>query len=258
MQNDSAVPVVPGAAQAEGSSRSPDAEALVVAENLVLTAGTGPRRVQIIKEASFAVPAGGLFAITGPSGSGKTTLINLIAGIDRPTDGKLWFAGTSLIGESENALARWRARNVGIVFQFFHLIPTLTAAENVLLALELGRQVPRRSWHERVTSCLSLVGMQKFAGRLPGELSGGEQQRVAIARAMANDPPLIVADEPTGNLDSRNSQIVLAALEELPARGKTVVYVTHDHALASRADTGIDLLDGRIVARRDTHAGQSR
>jgi putative ABC transport system ATP-binding protein len=229
-----------------------------VAQNLSLTVGTGPRRVPIISDASFAVSVGSLFAITGPSGSGKTSLVNLIAGIDRPTDGRLWFGGESLIGGSENALARWRARNVGIVFQFFHLISTLTAAENVLLALELGRQVPRRSWNERVTTCLTAVGMGDYAGRLPSELSGGEQQRVAIARAMANDPPLIVADEPTGNLDSRNSEIVLATLHELSERGKTVVYVTHDQALADRADAAIDLLDGRIVARRDAYRGESR
>jgi putative ABC transport system ATP-binding protein len=214
--------------------------------------------VHIISDVSFVVHAGSLFAITGPSGSGKTTLINLIAGIDRPTEGRLWFGEESLIGGSENALARWRARNVGIVFQFFHLIPTLTAAENVLLALELGRQVPRRAWHKRVSRCLTLVGMQEFAGRVPGQLSGGEQQRVAIARALANDPPLIVADEPTGNLDSTNSGIVFATLQELAERGKTVVYVTHDQALAAPADAGIDLLDGRIVARRDAYAGKSR
>jgi putative ABC transport system ATP-binding protein len=229
-----------------------------VAEHLSVTVGTGPTQTRIVSDVSFEVPTGALFAITGPSGSGKTTLLNLLAGIDRPTEGRLWFAGISIVGETENALARWRARNVGIVFQFFHLIPTLTAAENVLLALELGRQVPRRNWRERVNACLSAVGMQTYAHRLPSELSGGEQQRVAIARALANDPPLIVADEPTGNLDSTNSEIVFSLLRALTDRDKTVVYVTHDQDLARRATAMIDLLDGRVVASRGADDGAPR
>ena len=239
----------------DGDSDPTSIGALVVAERLSVTVGAGPTETRIVSAASFEVPAGALFAITGPSGSGKTTLLNLLAGIDRPTEGRLWFAGKSIVGESENALARWRARNVGIVFQFFHLIPTLTAAENVLLALELGRQVPRRDWRERVTTCLGAVGMQTYAHRLPSELSGGEQQRVAIARALANDPPLIVADEPTGNLDSKNSEIVFSLLRELTDRDKTVVYVTHDQDLAGRATAAIDLLDGRVVASRGPDGG---
>jgi putative ABC transport system ATP-binding protein len=222
----------------------------LVAEGLSVTIGAGAAQTRVLREVSFEVPAGALFAITGPSGSGKTTVLNLLAGIDRPTEGRLWFAGESIVGETENALARWRARNVGIVFQFFHLLPTLTAAENVLLALELGRQLPRRNWKDRVATCLGAVGMCNYAHRLPGELSGGEQQRVAIARALANDPPLIVADEPTGNLDSKNSEIVFSLLRDLTDRDKTVVYVTHDADLARRATDAIDLLDGRVVATR--------
>jgi putative ABC transport system ATP-binding protein len=231
---------------------------LIVAENLTRVAGSGPHTLRIIDDVSFSVPRLSLFAINGPSGSGKSTLLNLLSGIDRPTSGRVWFDGRSIIGESENALARWRASHVGIIFQFFHLIPTLTAEENVLLALELGGQFPRSSWRVRTALSLESVGMGSYAHRLPSELSGGEQQRVAIARALVNDPPLIVADEPTGNLDSKNAASIFALLEELTEHGKTVVYVTHDRELAQRSHASIDLLDGRINARRDVAAAQGQ
>jgi putative ABC transport system ATP-binding protein len=178
-------------------------------------------------------------------------LLNLLTGIDRPSGGRVVFDGVPLVAGSENALARWRGRHVGIIFQFFHLIPTLTAFENVLLALELGGGLRRGEWRVRATECLATVGMESFGRRLPSELSGGEQQRVAIARALANDPPLIVADELTGNLDSKNAEAVFGLLEGLVGRGKTVVYVTHDRELAARASASVDLLDGRVVARRE-------
>jgi putative ABC transport system ATP-binding protein len=221
---------------------------LVVAD--CLTRAVGPRRLRIVDEVSFRVPRVSLFAITGPSGSGKSTVLNLLTGIDRPSRGRVVFDGVPLVARSENALGRWRGRHVGIVFQFFHLIPTLTALENVLLALELGGTVARSERRERAASCLAEVGMSPLARRLPSELSGGEQQRVAIARALANDPPLLVADEPTGNLDSANAESLFSLLQSLVERGKTVVYVTYDRRLAARADAAIDLLDGRIVERR--------
>ena len=241
-------------------SRSPSTELprtasrdhAVVVEGLGLVVGAHSAAVRILAELSFAVPGGSLFAITGPSGSGKTTLLNLLAGLDRPTEGRIWYEGEPLVKVKENELARWRAGHVGIVFQFFHLIPSLTVAENVLLALELGRRFPRRTWRERTGECLSAVGMDRHARRLPAQLSGGEQQRVAIARALANDPALIAADEPTGNLDSANAAIVFSLLEGLVQRGKTVLYVTHDRDLAVRATATIELLDGRIVDRRAT------
>jgi ABC-type lipoprotein export system ATPase subunit len=186
---------------------------LVVARHLTRVIGAGQR---IIDDVSFSVPRFSLFAINGPSGSGKSTLLNLMTGIDHPSAGQIVVDGDSLTASSENALARWRGRHVGIVFQFFRLIPTLTAFENV---------------------------------RLPSELPGGQQQRVAIARAIANDPPLICTDEPTGNLDSKTAASVFGLLENLTAVGKTVVYVTHDRELAARAAASIDLLDGRIVDR---------
>jgi ABC-type lipoprotein export system ATPase subunit len=201
----------------------------------------------ILSHLSFTIPRGSLFAITGPSGSGKSTLLNLLTGIDRPSDGRILFEGEELNALSENRLAAWRGRHVGIVFQFFQLLPTLSAEENILLALELGGRLPRRQWRKRALECLQQVGMAGYAKRLPGELSGGQQQRVAIARALANDPPVLVADEPTGNLDSQAAQEVFALLAQLSTAGKTVIYVTHDRDLAARASDRIDLLDGRIV-----------
>ena len=156
----------------------------------------------------------------------------------------------------ENALARWRGRHVGIIFQFFQLVPTLTARENVLLALELGGGggLPRSAWRKRAQDCLEIVGMGAFGNRLPSELSGGQQQRVAVARALANDPPVLIADEPTGNLDSHTAHAVFDMLAGLTERGKTVVYVTHDRELAARASAGIELLDGHIVGQHNADA----
>ncbi|HEY7021836.1 MAG TPA: ABC transporter ATP-binding protein [Ktedonobacterales bacterium] len=220
---------------------------IIQAEGLTRVIATRAQRTVILDDVSFSVPAQSLFAINGPSGSGKSTLLNLLTGIDRPTSGKVVFAGKELRGRSENALARWRGRNVGIVFQFFQLIPTLTALENVLLALELGGGLPRSRWRTRALECLETVGLAAYPRRLPSELSGGQQQRVAIARALANDPPVLVADEPTGNLDSTTAHQVFDTLAGLIERGKTVIYVTHDRELASRASARIELLDGRIA-----------
>lgn len=205
----------------------------------------------ILDKISFSIPKGTLFAINGPSGSGKSTLLNILTGIDRPSSGQVYFDGKVLQKMSENRLAKWRGRNVGIVFQFFQLLPTLTAQENVLMALELGRALPRRQRRARAEECLQLVGMGSYMKRLPSELSGGQQQRVAIARALANKPPVLVADEPTGNLDSQTARQVFDLLANLTLQGQTVIYVTHDRDLAQRASAGIDLLDGRIVGRRD-------
>ena len=204
-------------------------------------------KTTILDAISFAIPKGSLTAINGPSGSGKSTLLNIITGIDRPTHGQVFFEGQELRKMNENQLARWRGRHIGIVFQFFQLLPTLTAQENVLLALELGNMYPHRRWTDRARECLNQVGLLEYAGRLPSELSGGQQQRVAIARSLANDPSLLVADEPTGNLDSKTAIQVFSLLETLAQQGKTVVYVTHDPNLAARATHRIDLLDGRIV-----------
>ena len=222
-------------------------EAQVRIENVSKVIMNKATKTVILDSISFSIPTGSLFAINGPSGSGKSTLLNILTGIDRPTTGRIEFAGQELRHMSENRLASWRGKHIGIVFQFFQLLPTLTARENVLLALELGGLVPRRQRRERAMECLELVGLTDYASRRPGELSGGQQQRVAIARALANDPAVLVADEPTGNLDSKTALQVFDLLERLIERNKTVIYVTHDRDLAARARDRIDLLDGRIV-----------
>jgi ABC-type lipoprotein export system ATPase subunit len=229
---------------------------LVQVEHVSRVMATRSQKTVILDDVTFSVHTLSLFAINGPSGSGKSTLLNLLTGIDRPTSGRVVFGGEELRAKSENALARWRGEHVGIVFQFFQLVPTLTAIENVLLALELGKGggLPRRAWRDQAQRCLETVGLGAFARRLPSELSGGQQQRVAIARALANDPPVIVADEPTGNLDSKTAQVVFDILASLPERGKTVIYVTHNRELAARAGARIELLDGRIVEQQGAGA----
>jgi putative ABC transport system ATP-binding protein len=229
---------------------------LIRVEHLSRVIATRTQKTIILNDVTFSVPALSLFVINGPSGSGKSTLLNMLTGIDRPSSGRVLFGAEELSASSENALARWRGQHVGIIFQFFQLVPTLTALENVLLALELGKGggLPRRAWHERAQLCLETVGLGAFPQRLPGELSGGQQQRVAIARALANDPPVLVADEPTGNLDSRTAHGVFDTLASLTQRGKTVIYVTHDPNLAARAQARLDLLDGRIVGQHGAHA----
>jgi ABC-type lipoprotein export system ATPase subunit len=211
-------------------------EILIQVEHLSRIITTRTRKTTILDDLTFSIPASSLFTITGPSGSGKSTLLNMLTGIDRPDSGRVLFAGEELRARSENALARWRGQHVGIVFQFFQLIPTLTALENVLLALELGGGggLKRKQWRERALACLELVQIAELAHRLPAELSGGEQQRVAIARALANNPPVIIADETTGNLDSRTAHQVFQALADLVEQGKTVIYVTHYLELAAR------------------------
>jgi ABC-type lipoprotein export system ATPase subunit len=228
---------------------------LVRVEQLSRVIQTRAQRTVILDDVTFTVPAESLFAINGPSGSGKSTLLNMLTGLDRPTAGHVLFGGVELRAKSENALSRWRGRHVGIVFQFFQLIPTLTAAENVTLALQLGSGgVPRKRWRQRALDCLATVDVGAYADRLPSELSGGQQQRVAIARALANDPPVLVADEPTGNLDSQSAHTIFDTLASLTERGKTVIYVTHERELAARASAGIELLDGRVVGEHGTEA----
>jgi putative ABC transport system ATP-binding protein len=191
------------------------------------------------------VRAGEFVAVVGKSGSGKTTLLNLIAGIDRPSSGAVRVGGTSLADLSHDRLAMWRGRSVGVVFQFFQLLPALTAAENVMLPMDFSGRFPARERRARALELLARVGVPEQADKLPATLSGGQQQRVAIARALANDPPLLVADEPTGNLDSATGAEIFRLFASLVADGKTVVVVTHER------DTGagrtVVLADGRIV-----------
>lgn len=231
-------------------------EQVLQVEHLSRVITTHTRKTTILDDITFSIPAGSLFTISGPSGSGKSTLLNMLTGIDRPDSGRVIFAGKELRAQSENDLARWRGQHIGIIFQFFQLIPTLTALENVLLALELGGGggFKRKQWRERALHCLELARIADMAHRLPSELSGGEQQRVAIARALANNPPVIIADEPTGNLDSHTAHQVFQTLADLAQQDKTVIYVTHDPELAARASQRIVLIDGRIVKSEHAQA----
>jgi putative ABC transport system ATP-binding protein len=189
-----------------------------------------------------------MVAIVGPSGSGKTTILNLVTGIDRPSAGTVTVAGRRLEAMSEEELAVWRGEHVGVVFQFFQLLPTLSALENAVLPLDFARRGSKRERYKLARRNLELVGLAYKADHLPAELSGGEQQRVAIARALASDPKLIVGDEPTGNLDTGTAAEMFELLERLNEEGKTVLYVTHDLALAERAHRIVTIRDGLVVA----------
>ncbi|MBC7264653.1 MAG: ABC transporter ATP-binding protein [Chloroflexi bacterium] len=224
-------------------------------ENVSRIYGLGDKTCAALCDVSLAIERGEFVAVVGPSGSGKTTLLNMIAGIDKPTSGQVWVDGVLVNALDENRLARWRGGTVGIVFQFFQLLPTLTALENVMLPMELrGSYSDTR--RERAMEALARVGMADYAHRLPSELSGGEQQRVAIARALANDPPLLLADEPTGNLDTDSGLKVIELLAELNVAGKTVIYVTHEERLTSRARRIVFMRDGRIVGEQSDPASQ--
>lgn len=200
-----------------------------------------------LKEVDMQASAGEFVAVVGKSGSGKSTLINMITGIDTPTSGEVFVAETPVHTMDQEQLAVWRGRNVGIVFQFFQLLPTLTIAENIILPMDFCNTFPVNERRARATSLLEKVGIAEQADKLPADLSGGQQQRAAIARAMANDPPLIVADEPTGNLDSVTSDAVMQLFANLAAEGKTVLMVTHERDLSRFFTRSIALADGKIV-----------
>ncbi len=204
----------------------------------------------------LAIAKGEMVAITGPSGSGKTTIINLIAGIDRPTAGSVTVNGRRLDQMTEEQLAVWRGHTIGIVFQFFQLMPTLTAVENATLPLDLAHIGAARERRGVASRNLATVGLADRGDRLPLELSGGEQQRVAIARAMACGPPILLGDELTGNLDTKLSQDMFDLLKGLNGTGTTVVYVTHDQALAALASRIVSVRDGLIVADTGRPAGR--
>ena len=232
-----------------GSQRSA-ATLLVEARNLTRIWGKGSAAQIGVDGVNLDILRGEVVALVGPSGSGKSTLGAMLAGIDSPTAGSLVIDGERLDTMKADALARWRGANVGIVFQDFHLLPTLTARENIELGLELGQVSGRRSGRRRrklADLALQAIGLADKAGRLPSQLSGGEQQRVAIARAVAHQPRLLVADEPTGSLDRASGQIVFDLLMGLAATGTTIVFITHDAALASAADRVVHLVDGRVA-----------
>ena len=217
---------------------------IVVARDVTRDYRQGRTRVRALRGANVAVARGDFLAVTGPSGSGKSTLLHLLGGVDLPTSGHVHFRGRNLAELSVEARAALRLRQVGLVFQRFHLLPMLTAIENVELPLAAAR-VRRRERRERAAAVLERVGLADRLRHRPGELSGGQCQRVAIARALANDPAIVLADEPTGELDRATSQRVLALFQELNAAGTTVVVATHDLELAAGARRRIEVVDGR-------------
>ena len=209
---------------------------------------TGKLEYPALRGVDLGIEDGDMVAIVGPSASGKSTIMNMITGIDRPTSGSVTVDGQRIDQMSEEELAIWRGQRVGVVFQFFQLLPTLTALENAMLPLDFSRRVPKRERAELATHNLELVGLADKGNRLPAELSGGEQQRVAIARALAADPPLLIGDEPTGNLDTRTAAEMFDLLHQLNEHGTTVLYVTHDLDLASRARRIVTIRDGVVAS----------
>ena len=208
---------------------------------------TASVRFDALKNIDLHIEQGSHVAIVGKSGSGKSTLLNMLTGIDHPSQGTVKINSTDVHTMNESRLAAWRGKNIGIVFQFFQLIPTLTIAENILLAMDFVNVIRGRERAERARALLAQVGIGQHADKLPAELSGGEQQRAAIARALANDPPILVADEPTGNLDSRTTEIILNLFTDLIGIGKTVIVVTHEKVSHTEYDRIITLKDGAIV-----------
>jgi len=215
-------------------------------EQVVKAYHNGAGEVTVLREVSLQVKAGEAVGVVGPSGSGKSTLINMVAGIDRPTSGEVIVTGQQVHKLNENQLARWRGRNVGVIFQFFQLLPTLSVVENVMLPMDFCNVYRSRERQARAMALLEQVGLADQADKLPNALSGGQQQRAAIARALANDPPLLLADEPTGNLDSKTSEGVFALFEHMVNAGKTLLMVTHDRSLAAQLPRIIEIRDGNI------------
>ena len=230
------------------NEQTPDTERKIVmdVQNITKSLPLGRERIEILKGISFQILSGEFVAIVGPSGSGKSTLLGIIAGLDNPTTGQVFIDGVDITRMTEGKLAAVRNSKIGMVFQAFNLIPTLTAQENVEVPLYVGKHKGAPS--VRAKELLTLVGLSHRFGHRPNQLSGGEQQRVAIARALATDPALVIADEPTGNLDARNGENVLKLITELRAQtGKTFIIATHDPVVASHADRTIRIVDGNVA-----------
>jgi putative ABC transport system ATP-binding protein len=227
---------------------------IVEIREVVKSFPVGGTTITILKGVSFKVKAGEFVSIVGPSGNGKSTLLNMITGIDRPTSGEIIVTGRQVHKMSEDSLAAWRGENVGIIFQFFQMLPALSILQNVVLPMDLAGKYTARERRARARHLLEIVGMADQADKLPAMVSGGQQQRAAIARALANDPPLLIADEPTGNLDSRTSHDVFDLFTNVVSQGKTMLMVTHDKELARRVPRVVEILDGKIT--RDEYVGR--
>jgi putative ABC transport system ATP-binding protein len=235
------------------NGKSGNGDAIVRVIDLVKSFPIGGGEVTVLRGISFDVQNGEFVSIVGPSGNGKSTLLNMITGIDRPTDGDLIVTGREIRRMSENKLAAWRGQHVGIVFQFFQMLPALSLLQNIILPMDFAKKYKPRERQERAMYLLESVGLADQAHKLPGMVSGGQQQRAAIARALANDPDLLVADEPTGNLDTRNANDVFDLFMELVEQGKTLLMVTHDKELARRVPRVVEIIDGKIT--RDEFVG---
>ncbi|HEY4674984.1 MAG TPA: ABC transporter ATP-binding protein [Candidatus Bathyarchaeia archaeon] len=225
-----------------------EAEVAVVAASLCKVYQADDMQIEVLRDLDFEVDAGEFVVISGPSGSGKTTLLNIIGGIDKPTSGTLIVFGEDLGLKNEDLLSEFRSSTVGFVFQSYNLVSTLTVYENVAFPMEWTRK-PEDHIQKRVSELLEIVGLKHRAGHFPSQLSGGEQQRVAFARALANNPPLFLADEPTGNLDRKTSLKIVEILKRLKADGKTVIIATHDEQIFDLADQKLCLENGKLVSR---------
>jgi putative ABC transport system ATP-binding protein len=226
---------------------------VIQVKDVVKSFPVGDGEITVLKGISFDVQGGEFLSIVGPSGNGKSTLLNMITGIDRPTDGEVVVTGRKVHTMSENQLASWRGEHVGIIFQFFQMLPALSLLQNIILPMDFAGKYSPKERRERAMHLLEIVGLADQAHKLPGMVSGGQQQRAAIARALANDPPLLLADEPTGNLDSRTAGDVFALFASLVEEGKTMLMVTHDKELASRVPRVVEIIDGKIT--RDEYVG---
>ena len=227
--------------------RSNGNHSIIELRNVIKNYKTAVGDFPALKDVDLHIKAGEFVSIIGKSGSGKSTLLNMITGIDRPTTGEVFVNDTAVHELDENRMARWRGKNLGIVFQFFQLLPTISIVENIMLPMDFCRTYPMREREPRAMELLDLVELADHAYKLPTALSGGQQQRVAIARALANDPPIIIADEPTGNLDSKTADSVFQLFNNLVAQGKTIIVVTHDSGLAKRTHRTALIADGEIV-----------
>ena len=240
--------------QTHGGSGRIEVSPVVTLRSVVKTYESPAGPYTALKGVDLEILSGEFAAVIGKSGCGKSTLINMVTGIDRPSSGEVVVAGTAIQAMSEGAIASWRGRTIGVVFQFFQLLPTLNLLENVMLPMDFCNVHPASERGPIALGLLERVGLRSQAGKMPSELSGGQQQRVAIARALANDPPLIVADEPTGNLDSRTADQIFELFSELVASGKTILMVTHDGELARRASRTVLVADGEVVNQHVTAA----
>jgi ABC-type lipoprotein export system ATPase subunit len=242
-----ALPFTSNRNQKKETGSSNGNHSLIELRNVVKNYKTAAGDFTALKGIDLDMKTGEFVSVIGKSGSGKSTLLNMITGIDRPSAGEVFVNGTAVHEMNENQMASWRGKNLGIVFQFFQLLPTISVIENIMLPMDFGNTYPMRQREKRAMELLELVGLAEHAYKLPTALSGGQQQRIAIARALANDPPIIIADEPTGNLDSRTADRIFQLFKDLVAQGKTIIIVTHDSGLAKRAERTALIADGEIV-----------